>query len=85
MSEFNTLYYGKCLEIRVDEHYDQNDDQKIGVEVGLQMLDGANHTVKVFFNRDKSVYDMITGFHPRSSSIEVEPHKIGYFQLRCME
>lgn len=84
MSEFNTIYYGKCLKIWVDEFFDQNDG-RIGVELGLQMLDGANHSVKVFFNNEQSVYNLISGFHPGANAVEVKPHTLGYFQLRYSE
>ena len=84
MSEFNTIYYGKCLKIWVDEQL-QKTDGRIGVDVGLQMLYGVNHTVKVLFNREKTVSNVVTGFHPEVNAIEVKPHTAAYCQLRCTE
>ena len=82
VSEVNTIFYGKCIKIWVDERFQQTDG-RIGVDVGLQMLEGANHSVKVYFNRENSVTNLITGFHPEVNAFEVKPHTAAYCQLRC--
>ena len=84
ISEVNTLLYGKCIKILVDEQF-QHIDGQIGVDVGLQMPDGANDSVKFFFISEKTVTNLIIGYQPGVDTIEVKPHHTAaYFQLRCI-
>ena len=81
VSEFNTLYYGKCIKIWADEQY-QRAQTPFGVDVGLTNLNGANDTLKVFFTTDKTVSNLIVGLHPGIIGIPVYPLTYPYFQLR---
>ena len=58
---------------------------RIGVHVGLQTLDGANHTVKVFFSDENTVSNLIIGYHPEVNAVKVKPHDWTVFQLRWTE
>ena len=71
------------MRIWVDEQFLQNSGQ-IGVDVALEMLGGGgNHSFKVYFNLDKSVYNLIVGVHPEVNPIELKPHAAAYCKLRC--
>ena len=84
VSEVNTLIYGKCIKIWGDEEFEHTDGQ-LGVHVGLQMLDTANHNVKAFFSGETTVFNLITGVHAGVNAYKVKPHTSGHFQLRCKE
>ena len=80
VSEFNTLYNGKCLKIWVDELLKENMGQ-IGLDIGLQMPDGANVSGKVYFNHEESATNVILG-HPVAESDVFTPQMTKFFQLR---
>ena len=82
VSEINTIYYGKCLKFWASRQFHPNSGE-IGVNVVLQMLDRANHSVKVYFNREETVTNLITGF-PGDSAITVKPRRTGFFELGCV-
>ena len=65
----------------MDEQFQQSDGL-ILVEVGLQIIKGDKHSVKVFFSQDRSVPNLINGHHPGMEAIEVMPDKEHMFHIR---
>lgn len=56
--------------------------EKFGISLPIQMLDGANKSIKVFFNREQSVSNIIVGLHPGLTHTVVKPSNGAFFQLR---
>ena len=83
-AEVNTLNYGKCIKIWIDEEF-KHMDGRFNVNVGLQMLDTAKHTVNVFFSGETTAFDRITNVPAGVNPYKVKPHTTGYFQLRCKQ
>ena len=81
VTEINTLFYGKCIKIWIDEPFEQFEDP-LGVDVVLRTLDGANESLKVHFMSENTVSNIINGYHPGANAIIVKPLTIPYFQLR---
>ena len=81
VSEINTLFYGKCIKIWIEEPFEQF-EYTLGVEVVLRTLDRSNDSLKVYFMSEETVSNLINGFDPGANAIIVKPHTIPYFQLR---
>ena len=81
VSEINTLFYGKCIKIWIEEPFEQF-EYTLGVEVVLRTLDGANDSLKVYFMSENTVSNLINGYDPGANGLVVKPQTIPYFQLR---
>ena len=81
VSEINTLFYGKCIKIWIEEPFEQF-EYPLGVDVVLQTLDGANDSLRVRFMSENTVSNLIDGFDPGANGVVVKPLTIPYFQLR---